>query len=331
MQKKTFVAGVVVLVLILGAGLYFWSGNKTETISPKQPEITIGYREHMAYLPLFIGLEKGLFDQADIKVNKIKFSSTNDLMDAILSGKIDASLGGVNTPVLASIDEKSPGEFKIFSTFSDPADHPASCFIAKKDSPIKSVADFKGKKIGLPPGSTPKVLLSLAVKNYFNEQDVTPMSMEASLLLSALTSGQIDAAYVVEPSNTIGKYKGVSQTVECGLWSKYFLQDMPLAASVVSAKFARDNPELAQKLVAITDEALQYAAQNPISAKAIIAQYTNTEEKVLDNLAMLEFKDSNTIDKNVLQATADKLVVVGELDKAINTGDWVYDATKTNQ
>mgnify|MGYP002640526337 CR=1 FL=1 len=117
MSKKIIWLGLG-LIALLGVFLFALKQPAPESINNQgnkaEPEIVrVGYREHGLYWPLFLGLEKGFFAEENIIVEKVSFTSTNQLMEALIAGQIDAALGGVNNTLLATLETKSPGEFKI--------------------------------------------------------------------------------------------------------------------------------------------------------------------------------------------------------------------------
>ncbi|KAG1077480.1 hypothetical protein G6F40_017067 [Rhizopus arrhizus] len=70
----------------------------------------------------------------------------------MLAGRADGSANGTGSANLAIGEIASPGLFKIFASTPSNAKNVLDEFIVAKDSPIKSIADLKGKKVGSGPG-----------------------------------------------------------------------------------------------------------------------------------------------------------------------------------
>ncbi len=80
-----------VLALVLIGSALFVSYQARNAHSSKTV-VTIGYRAHDLYAPLFIGMEKGFFAKENLTIEAVKFESTNQLTDALLAGKVGAIL-----------------------------------------------------------------------------------------------------------------------------------------------------------------------------------------------------------------------------------------------
>ena len=84
-------------------------------------------------------------------------------------------------------------------------------WIVRKDSPLKSVKDLKGKKFGTThPGALTWVLGQLLLKeNGLSYKDVTPVPVGTGAGLAALDHGAVDATYEYQPlfSRDEGKYR----------------------------------------------------------------------------------------------------------------------------
>jgi len=68
---------------------------------------------------------------------------------------------------------------------------------------IKSPADFRGKKVATPFGSTSHFrLLGFLKINGLTQKDVTVLDMKPAALQAAWSRGEIDAAYVWPPARS---------------------------------------------------------------------------------------------------------------------------------
>lgn len=318
---------VITTVTIITAGLIFGYSQKISNDAASAQTIKIGYRAHDGYAPLFVGIEKGIFKKYGIDVETFRFDSTNQIVEAMLAGKIDASLGGVNIPIVMKTEEKSHGAMKIFTSYEETAENPTACFIVRYDSPIESVSDLKGKKISLPSGSTPLIVYKAMLKtNKVNFADTEVTSMSTDLQLSALESGQMDAAMVLEPLATIGTYKKISRVLESALWSKFVFNNFPLGTSVVNGKFAQEHRDLTNKLVSATEESIDFI-NNPANREEItniLTKYTPLEIEITKQLKPIPFKKLDQIDKQKLQQTRDFLLQEGELKTSIDVDNLLY-------
>ena len=94
------------------------------------------------FVPLQVGAEAGIFKKHGIEVELSSFSGGPRVQQAIAADSIDIGLG--SGPELALAAKGAP-EIAVAAM----ADAPYSVLLATlKDSPIKSAADLKDKKIG---------------------------------------------------------------------------------------------------------------------------------------------------------------------------------------
>src|SRR5258705_5797331 len=105
-----------------------------------------------AGLPFFAAVEKGYFKEAGLDVEPLKFAGAQQVMEAMLSGRCDGSTNGTGSANLAIGEIAQPGLFKIFATNPSNAKYVLEEFLVAKDSPIKSVAELKGKRVTSGPG-----------------------------------------------------------------------------------------------------------------------------------------------------------------------------------
>ena len=113
------------------------------------PKIRIGYWPVAAGLPFFAAIEKGYFKEAGLDVEPLKFAGAQQVMEAMLSGRSDGSSNGTGSANLAIGEIAQPGLFKIFATNPSNAKYVLEEFIVPKDSPVKTMADLKGKRVAL--------------------------------------------------------------------------------------------------------------------------------------------------------------------------------------
>ena len=116
------------------------------------PKIRIGYWPVAAGLPFFAAIEKGYFKEAGLDVEPLKFAGAQQVMEAMLSGRSDGSSNGTGSANLAIGEIAQPGLFKIFATNPSNAKYVLEEFLVPKDSPVKTMADLKGKRVASGPG-----------------------------------------------------------------------------------------------------------------------------------------------------------------------------------
>ena len=255
-------------------------------------KILIGYWPIASGLPLYVGLERGIFKDAGLPVEGAKFASAQQVAEAMISGRIHGSANGTASAALALAEITSPNLFKIIC--SNPSNRKLVLdeFVVPKDSPVKSIGELAGKKVCSGPGiqnvTLAKVILE---KNGIASPQVTELPIGQHV--PALAAGQVDAAYTLEPTGTAGRLKGLTRVLEPGVIAKYVLGDPDApwfggSASITTA-FMKDKPELAKKYVAAYAKCVDWVRRNPDESRKHMDGFTAIEEALVKEVPLSGF------------------------------------------
>lgn len=321
-MKKIFIIVGIIAILVLFSAIFLSMpkdyGNKLKSENVLIP-IKIGYRTQDFYGPLFVGIEKGIFEKYGLVVEPVEFNSTNQITDAMIAGRIDASVGGVNTFLIFNIQDKNPGYLKIFSLSMEDSEHPSSALVVSCGSTLK-IRDLNNKKMASHIGSSIKIMYERLIKAN-NLQNTTLMQMDPKLELPALQTGQVDAVFLLEPFITIGKSKNIGCPLELAIFDKYFMKNIPLAASIVSQKFINENPEAVKRLVKATDESIGVIVNDPNELRRVLPIYTATDSEVASQMPIAPFVKYSEMSKEKLTELSKLLLEIGEIKNLVNIED----------
>ena len=143
MEKKNKVLAAIALlitaiVIIAGA---------TAVLAPKDDESTtlkIGVLPVIDTLPLYVGVEQGIFSDKGVNVELVEFSSARERDAAFTTGAIDGYFGDlVNTLVIA----KSTGVKVITVDYHTLEDHRMFAILASPNSGITDLSELNGSRI----------------------------------------------------------------------------------------------------------------------------------------------------------------------------------------
>ena len=235
------------------------SGNTVELNSAKH--LNIAYQPAPAYLPIQVANDNGWVTDAlkeagysDIEVVFTEFESGPPENEAFASGLQDVGVMG-NVP---SILGKAAGQDRTYIGISENGEK-TEAVIVPADSDIKTVADLKGKKIGLVVGSICENLLyNLLGNEGLTLEDVELVNLATSEQLAALSNGQVHAVATWQP--TISKLTGDGENV--------------ILADGTGGVFLAENTVFGN-----TD----YIKQNPEIVKIFYQQYARAAYEVANN------------------------------------------------
>lgn len=151
--------------------------------------LKIAYSDWPGWTPWAIAIEKGWLKDIDVKFEWMDYVAS---LDAFAAGKLDGC-SMTNGDALAI---STPSKCIIINDYSNGND----MLIAKEG--IKSVAELKGKKIGLETGFVPHLLVLKALEdNKMKEGDVEIVNTPTDQTPQVLKTGAVDAICAWQPSS----------------------------------------------------------------------------------------------------------------------------------
>ena len=198
----------------------------------------------------------------------------------MLSGRCVGSTNGTGSANLAIGEIAQPGLFKIFATNPSNAKYVLEEFIVPKDSPVKSVAELKGKRVASGPGIQ-NVTLAKTMLERAGAGTVAVIELPIGQHVAAIAAGQIDAAYTLEPTGTVGRLNGTARVLEAGVVARYILGD-PMApwhggAASLTTEFIKKYPAEAKKYIAAYTRGIELVRTRPDEARQFMKGYTAIE------------------------------------------------------
>ena len=128
-----------------------------------------------------------------------EMGSGADINTAITAGSCDIGMATGSAATAAGIAQGLP--FQLIGMVDNIG--PAEEMTVRTAAGIKTPADFKGKKVATPFGSTSHFrLLGFLKTNGLTQRDVTVLDMKAAAIVAAWSRGEIDAAYVWAPAKS---------------------------------------------------------------------------------------------------------------------------------
>jgi sulfonate transport system substrate-binding protein len=129
-------------------------------------------------------------------------------------------------------------------------------FVVPANSEAKTLADLKGKKIGVTKGTSGQLTLArLLERNGFTERDFKLISLDAATLKASLATGDIDGA-IVKPYDLISR--GVAKEL-------YRVNFDPKITSIstlwVGEEFEKKYPDLVQRVVTTVVKEAKFASE----------------------------------------------------------------------
>ncbi len=252
-------------LIVAGAFLAAVSGfNDTvfaQNIEKTKVSIAVGGKNLFYYLPLTIAEQLGYFKDEDLQVEISDFAGGSKALQALVGGSADVVSGAYEH----TINMQAKGLPITAFVLQGRAPQIVLAVSNKTMPDFKSVADLKGKKIGVTaPGSSTNMMANFVLaKAGLKPTDVSFVGVGASAgALSAARSGQIDAIANLDPVITMlqqkNEIKVVADTRTLKDTNEVFGGPMPAATLYTTEAFLKNNPHTAQALTNAMVRALKW-------------------------------------------------------------------------
>jgi NitT/TauT family transport system substrate-binding protein len=219
---------------------------------------------------------KGWFEERlgpNVEIQWFTYNAGPSAMEAIFAGSLDATYVGPS-PALNAYFKSNGDEIRVISG----AANAGAALVVKADSPIKTPADFRGKKIATPQlGNTQDISCRAWLKAHgFNVTltggDVMVIPTANPDQLGLFQSGGIDAVWTVEPWVT---------RLEREAKARVFLEDKDTISTwlISSVKFLRDHRELAKKIAAANVELTKWIQEHELEAQKLLIEELKAETR----------------------------------------------------
>lgn len=208
------------------------------------------------------------------------FDSGGSVNEAVAAGSVDIGLAG-SSPVSRGLSQPLPYEVPWIHDVIGKAE----ALVVHGDAGIADVAGLKGKKIATPLASTSHYSLLAALKDAgLTERDVKIIDAEPDDIYAAWTRGDIDGAYVWNPSLAKMIADGGKVLVDSGQLAKEGKTTYDLA--VVTKDFAGAHPDAVKTWIAQQNRAVKLYRDDPQAAATAVAAELNL--KPADALAQMK-------------------------------------------
>lgn len=271
--------------------------------------------EQLYGLPWAVAMEKGYFKDAGLDITGIissqgggttvrnVFGSKLPYGEVALSAAIAAANQG-NNLLIVNAGVISVGDL---------------LWVTLPDSPIKSIKDLEGHKLGY---SRPKSVTDIVSRLALESQHVPLEKVERVAVggigsqLTALKAGGISAAFMSEPvwSKVKKDYRPV-----------FYLKDvLPNAhitqtVGIVSRDFAKAHPDQVKALVEGRRKGVEYLYAHPKEAADILAKAYHSDPAIMEeavrNMIAIQYWGEGKLDLERMNRMVNGMVEVGALDK----------------
>jgi sulfonate transport system substrate-binding protein len=289
--------------------------------SPAQSQVLrIGYQKSATALNLLKSkksLETTLQPQG-VSVQWNEFAAGPQMLEALNVGSIDFAYTGETPPVFA----QAAGAPLAYVAY-EPLGGPAEAILVRQDSPIKSVADLKGRKVALNKGSNVHYLLVRALEEAgLQYSDIQTVFLPPGDARPAFEQGAVDAWVIWDPFLAAAEKSVGARILRDG---KGLVANRGFFLSTQS--FAKDNSELLKILLDQLTQVSDWAKSNPAEVAKFLSSELKIDQTALDLAEKRRGYGVRSLTDDVItgqQEIADTFYKLGLIPKEIKVSDAVW-------
>ena len=274
------------------------------------PDITVAALPSDDLAGLYIAADDGLFAQQGLRVTIVRIASSQAVIAAQLKGDVDVGAGSY-VPYIAA--QAAGAKFRILAEASTlRAD--TRVLVTTGHSPVKSLADLVGKKIGV---NGTNSIGTLLIGMLLAENGISPDKVHFSTdragfpaMPGQLQAGTWSAAFLAEPYVTIAEEDYGMQVVAD--LDQGATMNFPIDGYVVTQSWARAHPGTAAAFVRAIEQGQSLADVDPAAADAAMAKSDALPRSVTSVIALPGFP-TGPVDDVRIQRIADSMLQLGML------------------
>ena len=248
-------------------------------------------------------------------VTWIEFPSGPPLLEAINVGAVDFGNTGESPPIFA----QAAGAPIRYVAYEPPAPT-GEAILIPKDSPLKSVADLRGKKVALNKGANVHYLLVKALeKAGVKYSDITPVFLAPGDARAAFERGSVDAWAIWDPFQAAAEAATQAKTLADGTDTvanhQFYLS---------SQKFLESDPRILDAILAGLREVDEWAKTDIRAVAEQLSPSVGLPVSVLEVALKRQAYGIKPIDAQVIaeqQKLADTFLALGLIPKAITVSE----------
>jgi len=261
------------------------------TDEPGTTTIKVGVVPSTTLAPLYLGIAKGIFEKAGLKIEPQQAEGGAALLPAVLNNQTQVAYSNVVSLMLAQqqglpVQVVANGALQVAPGSGPQTGRTNNAVVVAPGSPIRSAKDLNGKTVAV---NALKAIEEVLTKHSIDQaggdsSTVRLIEMPTSQMLPAVEQGRIDAANVIDPYTTAATDAGARTLLRP-------FTDMPDPATntsvyFASAQFMKQEPELMQRFTTAMNEALDYAQAHPEEARDVVPTYTKIKPDLAERMVL---------------------------------------------
>lgn len=266
-------------------------GGEQPATDGELTRVTVGVLPIEGLEPFYIALDRGYFEEEGLEVVPQPAQGGAAIIPGVVSGDLQfgfsnnvsllaASAQGLDLRVLANgTDGPTEGE---------PSTYGFSLVVAGEDGELQRAEDLPGSTVAV---NTLQNIGPVLINRSLERRGIDPEGIEYvevpfPEMTASLESGNVDAAWLVEPFSTIATDGGAKTLLRPYLEA---MAGRSIATWFTSAAYAEENPEVAEAFTRALERGTEDAAADAQLARDTLLDYTEIPPEVAERMTLSVF------------------------------------------
>jgi ABC-type nitrate/sulfonate/bicarbonate transport system substrate-binding protein len=264
------------------------------------------------YVPLDVGIEEGIFAKYGVDLEISTMTGEARMQQALTAGSLDVGMAGGGGVALSV---KGAPVIAVAAYVNQPRNFSV---VVLADSPIKTVADLKGKLLsGATTGGLPEWLVKrLGVVEGWGADGVRSISVGSpDASLSALRTRQVDGMMTATATGILLESQGVGRIVtQMGDFAAHFHTALVFARD----GFVTDSPDVLRRFLRGLFASVAFVKANKDKTVPIAARVLHLDPAIVSRVYDIEstiLSDDGHFDPQAIDALKQSLIDMGNLSE----------------
>ncbi|GAA1634116.1 ABC transporter substrate-binding protein [Georgenia ruanii] len=265
------------------------AGDGSSEGSGGTTKVTVGVMPIVDTAPIYLGVQEGIFAEHGLDLDlQTSSQGAAALVPGVVSGQLDFGFGNVAALITAHSQGLALPLVASASSSTGVDGNDTSGIIVAGASDISGPADLDGARVAVNTmNSIGDATVRETVDNAGGDgSSVTFAEIAFPDMLPSIESGQVEAAWVVEPFLTIALDQGARL-----LASNYVATtpDLLIASYFTSTGLMESEPEVVERFSAAMEESQAFAQENEDMTRDVLGTYMTIDPAIAEKLVLPRF------------------------------------------
>jgi sulfonate transport system substrate-binding protein len=302
----------------LSAALLLANVAASPVMAQELKEVRIGFQKAGIFPAVKArGTLEKVLKSRGIQVKWVEFQFGPPILEAINAGNVDFGYTGDAPPIFAQAARAN-----LLYVAALPSAGANEAIIVPENSPIRTLADLKGKKIGFAKGSSAhNTTVAALEKAGIAYSEITPVTLGPADAVAAFAGGNLDAWTIWDPYLALaekGKVRVIASAKDVHDANSFFL---------ANRDFTGKHADIVALLNQTFAEESKWADEHRVEIAASLHEVTGVDSEALTRAVNRSTFLVTPITERVVasqQATADRFFRLGLIPKAIDVKEIVW-------